>query len=92
MAIEDAVVLARCLARETGVASALREYERERRARTAFISRMSWRNGQMERWENPLACGVRNALVGLLPAWLIRRLTARMWRFETRGVKTGPGR
>jgi 2-polyprenyl-6-methoxyphenol hydroxylase-like FAD-dependent oxidoreductase len=81
-AIEDAVVLARCLARETGVASALRKYERERRARTAFISRMSWRNGQMERWENPLACGVRNALVGLLPAWLMRKLTARMWRFD----------
>jgi 2-polyprenyl-6-methoxyphenol hydroxylase-like FAD-dependent oxidoreductase len=83
-AIEDAVVLARCLAGETGVASALREYERERRARTAYISRMSWRNGQMQRWENPLACGVRNAAVGLLPAWLTRRLTARMWSFEGR--------
>jgi 2-polyprenyl-6-methoxyphenol hydroxylase-like FAD-dependent oxidoreductase len=83
-AIEDAVVLARCLARETGVVSALREYERERWARTAYISRMSWRNGQMARWENPLACGMRNAAVKLLPAWLTRRLTARMWSFEGR--------
>jgi 2-polyprenyl-6-methoxyphenol hydroxylase-like FAD-dependent oxidoreductase len=91
-AIEDAVVLARCLARETGVVSALREYGRERRARTSYISRMSWRNGQMERWENPMACGMRNEVVGLLPAWLIRRLTTRMWRFEDRGVKTGPGK
>jgi 2-polyprenyl-6-methoxyphenol hydroxylase-like FAD-dependent oxidoreductase len=91
-AIEDAVVLARCLARETGVVSALREYERERWARTSYISRMSWRNGQMARWENPLACGMRNSVVRLLPAWLIRRLTAQMWRFEDRGVKTGRGK
>jgi 2-polyprenyl-6-methoxyphenol hydroxylase-like FAD-dependent oxidoreductase len=91
-AIEDAVVLARCLARETGVASALREYERERRARTAYISRMSWRNGQIARWENPLACGMRNAVVGLLPAWLTRRLTTRMWRFDGPGLRTGPGK
>ncbi|MEK7814477.1 MAG: FAD-dependent monooxygenase, partial [Chloroflexota bacterium] len=84
-AIEDAVVLARCLAGETGVVSALRQYEKDRWARTAYISRMSWWNGQMERWENPLACGLRNAVVRLLPAWLTRRLTARMWRFD------GPG-
>jgi 2-polyprenyl-6-methoxyphenol hydroxylase-like FAD-dependent oxidoreductase len=81
-AIEDAVVLARCLVGETGVVPALRKYERERRARTAYISRMSWRNGQMERWEDPLACGMRNALVRLLPAWLMRRMTERMWRFD----------
>jgi 2-polyprenyl-6-methoxyphenol hydroxylase-like FAD-dependent oxidoreductase len=81
-AIEDAVVLARCLAREPGVVPALRKYEGERRARTAYISRMSWRLGQMQRWQNPLACGLRNAWVRLLPAWLQRRLTERMWLFD----------
>jgi salicylate hydroxylase len=45
-AIEDAVVLGRCLddVDRMGVAAALRRYEDNRRERTATVQRLSWRN------------------------------------------------
>ena len=61
-AMEDAVVLADCLARATDVAAALRSYEARRRDRTAFVTRASRRFGAVSQWENPLLCGLRDAV------------------------------
>jgi 2-polyprenyl-6-methoxyphenol hydroxylase-like FAD-dependent oxidoreductase len=62
-ALEDAVVLGRCLAGAGDARAALREYERQRRPRAnAFVTR-SRRVGQIARLANPLLVSMRNALL-----------------------------
>lgn len=70
-AIEDAVVLARCLERqETGAVAALGLYEARRIRRTAWIVRGSRRTGRIAQLQNPLACRLRNAALRALPSRL----------------------
>ena len=66
-AIEDAVVLARCLREVDGVADALRRYEELRAARTARIVRQSRRIGQVGQLENPLLCRLRDRALAMIP-------------------------
>lgn len=83
-AIEDALVLARCL-REgrrldegNGISAALRAYEAHRRARTAGIIRQSYRLGAVLQWRNPVAYALRAAALrvttGTVIAWQFRTL------------------
>ena len=76
-AIEDAVVLADCLGGRQGdagsIAAALRLYEGRRRARTTELVRSSRRVGRVLQLENPLLCGLRDALVGALPSGAVFR-------------------
>jgi 2-polyprenyl-6-methoxyphenol hydroxylase-like FAD-dependent oxidoreductase len=67
-AIEDALVLARCLAEADAVPSALTTYEGRRLERTSRIVRQSWRIGRVAQWQHPVACRLRDALVRRLPA------------------------
>ncbi|GIV98105.1 MAG: monooxygenase [Herpetosiphonaceae bacterium] len=67
-AIEDALVLARSIARYGPTAEALRRYEHERIGRTTRIVRQSWRMGGPVRWRNPLALRLREMLVRAIPA------------------------
>ncbi len=60
MAIEDAAILAKCLAAEPDTRVALRAYERARRPRTAYVSRQSNRVGAIGQFENPLLVGARD--------------------------------
>ena len=62
LAIEDAVFLASALRAASDVSAALRSYENQRQARTAFITNQSWLVGEISQWENPLACWLRNHL------------------------------
>ena len=66
-AIEDAVVLARCLTRTLDPVAALQEYEALRRPRTDAIVRASRRFGRIAQMSSSLSVGVRNALVRLVP-------------------------
>jgi 2-polyprenyl-6-methoxyphenol hydroxylase-like FAD-dependent oxidoreductase len=59
-AIEDAVVLGRCMKDASDPVPALREYERRRIDRTAYAVKRSWLIGAVGRWQNPLACWLRN--------------------------------
>jgi 2-polyprenyl-6-methoxyphenol hydroxylase-like FAD-dependent oxidoreductase len=59
-AIEDAVVLARCLADGADPASGLRAYEAERISRTTKFASMSWSLARASRLRNPVACALRN--------------------------------
>jgi 2-polyprenyl-6-methoxyphenol hydroxylase-like FAD-dependent oxidoreductase len=59
-AIEDAVVLGRCLNGAVDPAAALREYEQRRIERTAYAVKRSHLIGAVGRWSNPLACWLRN--------------------------------
>src|SRR5262249_1069738 len=59
MAIEDAAVLAKCLAEggsdAAGVAAALRKYARQRRGRVAKIQRLAARQGRIYHMSGPMA-------------------------------------
>jgi 2-polyprenyl-6-methoxyphenol hydroxylase-like FAD-dependent oxidoreductase len=65
MAIEDAVVLARCLSNYSDAATALRVYQRLRYPRTAKVTRISRLYGAMGQWNAPGAVWLRNALFRL---------------------------
>lgn len=68
LALEDAVVIADCLARSPGdVARALAEYQRRRRARVARVTRASRLNGKIYHLSGLLA-SLRNQALGALPA------------------------
>jgi 2-polyprenyl-6-methoxyphenol hydroxylase-like FAD-dependent oxidoreductase len=80
-AIEDGVVLARHLNGAGPVAAALRAYERERASRTGPITAASWRMGRVGQWSNPLACALRDRLLGLAPSGLVVRRQRRLMAF-----------
>jgi 2-polyprenyl-6-methoxyphenol hydroxylase-like FAD-dependent oxidoreductase len=72
-AIEDAVVIGRSLAEATDPAKAVDEYEARRRPRAMLVLKMSRRADKAGQLDGRLACGVRNAIVRLLPAAAQRR-------------------
>jgi 2-polyprenyl-6-methoxyphenol hydroxylase-like FAD-dependent oxidoreductase len=59
-AIEDALVLARCLGEADDPVAALRSYEAERIPRTTKFASMSWRLARASRLTNPAACALRD--------------------------------
>jgi 2-polyprenyl-6-methoxyphenol hydroxylase-like FAD-dependent oxidoreductase len=65
MAIEDAVVLARCLSNWSNPATAFPAYERLRFARTTRVTKLSRHTGTMGQWKNPGAVWFRNTLYRL---------------------------
>jgi 2-polyprenyl-6-methoxyphenol hydroxylase-like FAD-dependent oxidoreductase len=71
-AIEDAVVLARCLrtskTNSEDIPGALRRYEGLRNERTTKITRRSRRIGQIGQLESPLLCRLRNLTLRGLPS------------------------
>ncbi len=67
-AIEDAVVLARCLRDQEDAVGALRRYEALRAPRTASIVRRSRRVGRVGQLENPLLCRLRDRMLKIIPA------------------------
>ncbi len=73
-AIEDAAVLADSLRGSGSVAARLRRYERRRAGRTASVVRRSRRMGRIMQTENPLACGLRDAVASKMPPGLRLRL------------------
>jgi len=62
MAIEDAWVLADCIARD-----ALHEYEVKRRSRVEWVQNLSWRFGVVGQWSAPLAVAARALALRLTP-------------------------
>jgi 2-polyprenyl-6-methoxyphenol hydroxylase-like FAD-dependent oxidoreductase len=66
MAIEDGVVLARCLAaRRDDVPAALAAFEAERFPRTSAVTNEAWRFGRVLQWEGRLSTWVRDLMSGL---------------------------
>lgn len=71
-ALEDAVVLAQSLDGHGG----LEAYDRLRRRRTQMITLRSHRIGVAAQWESPVAVGLRNVALRLLPASSVTRSLA----------------
>jgi 2-polyprenyl-6-methoxyphenol hydroxylase-like FAD-dependent oxidoreductase len=74
MAIEDAMLLARCFEKFGSEEEALRTYEALRSRRTAAIARYSRIYGTVGQWENIFARGFRRAMLSLVPESVARRL------------------
>jgi 2-polyprenyl-6-methoxyphenol hydroxylase-like FAD-dependent oxidoreductase len=72
-AIEDAVVLADCVAASDDVHEALRTYQLKRLKRANQIVSQSWRIGEMTRIENPVLCKLRDVAMQLTPAFIQRK-------------------
>jgi 2-polyprenyl-6-methoxyphenol hydroxylase-like FAD-dependent oxidoreductase len=71
-ALEDAVVLAKCLDGNGG----LDAYDRLRRKRTQMITRRSHQIGVVAQWESRVAVALRNITLRLLPGWSFTRSLA----------------
>lgn len=82
MAIESSVVLARCLSQERDLAASLRRYEAERMPRTAWITEQSRRIGRIGQLENPLVCTVRDFVMKITPARVIRKTLEKAVGYE----------
>jgi len=74
LAMEDAMVLARCFEKYGAVDEALRNYERCRYRRTTAVSRYSRYYGSVGQWENVWARGLRKTALSLVPEAVARRL------------------
>jgi 2-polyprenyl-6-methoxyphenol hydroxylase-like FAD-dependent oxidoreductase len=66
-AIEDAVVLARCLGERGATAESLRSYERLRAERVAMVVRRSRRVGLFGQAKNPAICWLRDQTLPMIP-------------------------
>jgi 2-polyprenyl-6-methoxyphenol hydroxylase-like FAD-dependent oxidoreductase len=66
-AVEDAVVLARCLREGGATADSLRRYERLRSGRVAMVVRRSRRVGMVGQVENPVLCRLRDRALSMIP-------------------------
>lgn len=74
MAIEDAAVLAKCLAGDMSVESALARYSALRRARTARVSALSDQNRRIYQLSGPMALARNLALKTMPGEMALRRL------------------
>lgn len=83
MAIEDALVLAKCVAKEPVVEVALRQYEALRSRRTRHIQKRSQLMGSIGQWENRLLVTGRRVVTGFLPPALFERNLRRVYSYET---------
>jgi len=74
LAMEDAMMLARCFEKYGATEEALRKYERARHKRTSAVSIYSRYYGAVGQWENVWARSLRRTALALVPEALAHRL------------------
>jgi 2-polyprenyl-6-methoxyphenol hydroxylase-like FAD-dependent oxidoreductase len=72
MAIDDAIVLARCLKQEAAIPAALARYERERLHRTRQLVAKSWNMGRMCLWKSKVAVWMRETTMRITLPWVVK--------------------
>jgi 2-polyprenyl-6-methoxyphenol hydroxylase-like FAD-dependent oxidoreductase len=82
LAMEDAMVLARCFQKYDASEEALRKYERCRYRRTTVVSRYSRYYGSIGQWENVWARGLRKSALALVPEALVHRLMQIVFNYD----------
>ncbi|MDT5156108.1 MAG: hypothetical protein QOH51_465 [Acidobacteriota bacterium] len=87
MAIEDAAVLARCLAKYADACKALCAYESHRRTRTARLASYSRRYGVVGQWQSHFATRLRGRLLSSVPESLGRRLLSLIFDYDAYEVE-----
>jgi 2-polyprenyl-6-methoxyphenol hydroxylase-like FAD-dependent oxidoreductase len=83
LALEDALVLAKCVEREASLQGALRRYESLRFNRTRHIQQRSLLIGHIGQWHNALFVTGRQMVTRMLPAKLIERNLRRVYSYRT---------
>ena len=83
MALEDASVLAKCIAREPCLSVALREYEALRTRRTRGIQQRSRLIGWIGQWQRPFFVAGRHVVTSLLPPRLVEHNLRRVYAYTT---------
>lgn len=86
LAMEDAMVLARCFQKYGATEEALRKYEGCRYKRTAAITKYSRVYGRMGQWANPLAHGFKTTILALTPESVMRRLVRIVFEYDASKV------
>jgi len=86
LAMEDAMVLARCFEKYGPTEEALRNYERTRYKRTTAISNYSRYYGSIGQWENIWARALRRTTLALLPEPLAQRLMQIVFNYDATTV------
>ena len=81
MALEDALVLAKSLKRDSSPESALRRYESIRTKRTRHVQKRSLLMGHIGQWENRLITGGREVVTSFLPAKIFQRNLRRVYSY-----------
>jgi 2-polyprenyl-6-methoxyphenol hydroxylase-like FAD-dependent oxidoreductase len=81
LALEDALVLAKCVEKGTSVEASLRRYESLRRHRTAHLQQRARLMGQVGQWENKVVVSVRQAVTSMLPARLLEHNLRRTYSY-----------
>lgn len=87
LAMEDAVVLARCFEKYGANEEALRRYERCRYKRTTTVSRYSRYYGSIGQWENVWARGLRRTALALVPEAVALRLMQIFFDYDATTVE-----
>jgi 2-polyprenyl-6-methoxyphenol hydroxylase-like FAD-dependent oxidoreductase len=83
MALEDALVLAKCVERCPTLISALRKYEARRHQRTNHIQRRSLLIGRIGQWQNRILVTGRRFVTPMLPAHFFERNLRRVYSYGT---------
>ena len=86
LAMEDALVLARCFEKYGAVEAALRNYEHSRFKRTAAVTKYSRLYGSIGQWENVWARVLRRSSFSLLPEPLAQRLMQIVFDYDATRV------
>jgi 2-polyprenyl-6-methoxyphenol hydroxylase-like FAD-dependent oxidoreductase len=82
LAMEDAMILARCFEKYGANEEALRQYERRRYQRTTAVSRYSRYYGKMGQWENVGARWIRRTALALVPEALALRVMQIVFEYD----------
>jgi 2-polyprenyl-6-methoxyphenol hydroxylase-like FAD-dependent oxidoreductase len=88
MAVEDAAVLASCLARDGDASRAFRAYERSRYLRTSVLADCSRLYGSIGQWDSALGTSLRGAMISMLPQLITRRLLKLVFDYDALGTLT----
>jgi 2-polyprenyl-6-methoxyphenol hydroxylase-like FAD-dependent oxidoreductase len=86
LALEDALVLARCVAKQNSIEPGLRRYESLRYSRTRHIQHRSLLMGQVGQWENRLMVSGRRVVTKLLPARWFEHNLRKVYSYEAHGA------
>jgi 2-polyprenyl-6-methoxyphenol hydroxylase-like FAD-dependent oxidoreductase len=82
LAIEDALVLARCFERFGATEEALRRYEKSRYKRTAAVTKYSRYYGAVGQWENVWGRALRKTALSLVPESVARSVMQIVFDYE----------
>jgi len=83
MALEDALVLAKCIKGEMSLYEALRRYELRRSNRTRHIQQRSLLMGYIGQWQNPIFVSGRHIVTRMLPAKIFEHNLRKVYSYQT---------